>query len=1250
MAKSSKNPLKHLAGGFLLLGLYLGTLPTLATPTQVAQSASSRTPQTFTGRLDSNSAVWEEDDSYYETHTFEGQEGETVTITLSSEDFDTYLMLQAPTAETIAQNDDGTDGTNSQIIVTLPATGTYTVIANSYEAGETGNYRLELRTTTESSQASVTADESNEQVSSRTPQTFTGRLDSNSAVLEEDGSYYETHTFEGQEGETLTFTLSSEDFDTYLFLQAPTKETIARNDDSTDGTNSQIVVTLPATGTYTVIANSYEAGATGNYRLELRTATERDQALATAVELNQQAMTLDSEGRYTEAVPLAERALAIREEQLGENHHDVATSLNNLAALYREMGNYRKAEPLFQRALAIEEQALGSDHPDVANSLNNLAGVYSAMGNYTEAEPLYQRAIAIWEQSNHPRVAVALNNLANLYANMEKYREAEPLFQRSLAIIEKVIGSDNPDFANGLNNLANLYQEMGNYTEAEPLFQRSLAIIEKVIGSDNPDFANGLNNLANLYYSMGNYTEAGALYQRSLAIVEQAFGSDHPNVFGSLQNLANLHHSMGNYTEAGALYQRSLAIVEQAFGSDHPHVADSLFGLANLHYSMGNYTVAGALYQRSLTIWEQALGRDHPDVAFSLNGLAVLHYSMGYYTEAEPLYQRALAIWEQALGSDHPSVARSLNNLAGLYQAQGDITSATDYLSRSLSIQENNLSLIFTTGSEAQKQAYMNTLSGDTHQAISLHLQDASNNPEAAQLALTTLLRRKGRILDALTDNVQLIRDNLTPENQQLLDQLADTRTQLANLIYNKPENLSGEAYKTQVANLKAQANQLEAELSRRSAEFRTLSQPVTIAAVQQQIPADAALVELTLYKPYDAKAEPGQRWGEPRYAAYILHATGTTQWVDLGEAAPIDAVVKDLQNSLASQGSLDTLQETARDLDSLLMQPIRAKLGDKTHILLSPDSQLNLIPFAALVDENNQYLVENYQITYLTTGRDLLRLQNQQEPRQASVIIANPDYDEPGVNNSAVAFNRGENRLISGIDVLLFDPLPGTAAEADAIQPLLPNATVLTEAKATEQAIKQVEAPRILHIATHGFFIDVDLVAPSANLFDNRGPIASVRPRPGAEIGESAPINQENPLLRSGLALAGFNTRSSGGSEDGALTALEVAGLNLRGTKLVVLSACETGVGDVANGEGVYGLRRALAIAGAESQLISLWKVSDAGTKDLMVDYYQRLLSGEGRSDSLRQVQLAMLNSPNYQHPYFWASFIPSGEWAAME
>ncbi len=301
-------------------------------------------------------------------------------------------------------------------------------------------------------------------------------------------------------------------------------------------------------------------------------------------------------------------------------------------------------------------------------------------------------------------------------------------------------------------------------------------------------------------------------------------------------------------------------------------------------------------------------------------------------------------------------------------------------------------------------------------------------------------------------------------------------------------------------------------------------------------------------------------------------------------------------------------------------MAPVRPLLGEATHLLLSPDGQLNLVPFAALVDEQNHYLVETYTLTHLTTGRDLLRLQTVAPSRQPPVVLANPNYDTadpsgaPSITASPRPQDNPPGRRVADrsgdIAELRFGPLPGTAREVQAIAPLLPDtAIILTEAAATENALKQVQAPSILHIATHGFFLDdVEFVPPGSP----RGEIELVSAAPGSFAADGErPTSTENPLLRSGLALAGFNRRDSGG-EDGVFTALEAAGLDLRGTRLVVLSACETGVGDVANGEGVYGLRRAFAIAGAESQLMSLWKVDDEGTADLMAQYYDRLRAGQ--------------------------------------
>jgi CHAT domain-containing protein len=933
--------------------------------------------------------------------------------------------------------------------------------------------------------------------------------------------------------------------------------------------------------------------------------TENNPELAEAARLNQQAIELYNQRKYTEAEPLYQRALAIRERILGTEHSAVATILNNLGALYRDQGKYAQAEPLFERALAIREQVLGAEDPRVANSLSNLATLYRDRG---------------------------------------KYSQAELFFQRALAIREQVLGSEHPDVANILHNLATLYSDRGKYTQAEPIFQRSLAIYEKAFGSEHPTVASTLSNLASLYHEQGKYSQAKLMLQRALGIKEKALGAGHPDVASTLNSLGLLYQDEDNYTEAERLFKRALMI--KVLGVPNPDVATTMNNLASLYREQGKYAEAESMLQRALAIKEKALGAEHPYVANNLTSLALLYQDQGKYPQAESLWQRARTIYEQVLGGEHPAVSNSLSNLASLYEAQGESERAIEFMTSSLKIEEQNLAINLAVGSEADRRAYIATLASTTDRAISLHLQADPQNSQAARLALNTILQRKGRVLDALTDSLQTLRRHLTPEDRNLLDELASTRSQLAALIFYKPEYLSTQEYQQQVTSLKAQAEKQETALASRSAQFRTVAQPVNIAAVQQLIPADAALVELILYYPYNAKAVPKERWGNPRYAAYILHSQGEPQWLDLGEANPIDKAVAEFRNAVVDIKQKRRGIKIGRVLDALLMQPIREKLGNSRHILLSPDSQLNLIPFAALVDENNQYLVENYLITYLTTGRDLLRFANHNSSQQPPVILADPDFEQSGNSDSSQIALRGDGELSTDLNNVQFSRLLGTAAEAQELKPLLPTATILTGLQATENALKQVNSPSILHIATHGFFLqNVPLVAPPS-----RGGIEVVPINHAPSEGKIAsPASLENPLLRSGLVLAGFNIRQSG-QEDGVLTALEAAGLDLIGTKLLVMSACQTGLGDVESGEGVYGLRRAFAIAGVESQVMSLWYVSDAGTKELMVKYYQKLLQNEGRSEALRQTQLEMLQSEKYQHPYYWAAFIPSGDWTPTQ
>ncbi len=317
-------------------------------------------------------------------------------------------------------------------------------------------------------------------------------------------------------------------------------------------------------------------------------------------------------------------------------------------------------------------------------------------------------------------------------------------------------------------------------------------------------------------------------------------------------------------------------------------------------------------------------------------------------------------------------------------------------------------------------------------------------------------------------------------------------------------------------------------------------------------------------------------------------------------------------------------------------MEPIRQLLEDSRIVLMSPDGDLNLVPFGVFVDKNDDYLIEHTSFTYLTSGRDLLAFRIDREGKGPSTIVANPDFDAQ-IPIEAQSDSRRSADFLSK----QYPPLPATADEANALVRILPGPVLLLTGKhASETALKEVSGPWILHVAAHGFFLP------------DQKPVLEEEP-PLNLIGPGQPHFRhpliENPLLRSGLILAGAN-REQSGPNDGVLTALELSGLDLWGTELVVLSACDTGLGDVRNHEGVYGLRRALVIAGSESQVLSLWKVADEATRDLMIAFYRNLISGMGRSEALRQAQLRMLESHERSHPFFWASFVLSGEWTNLD
>ena len=1060
------------------------------------------------------------------------------------------------------------------------------------------------------------------------------------------------------EGQCASITVEQRGIDLSVQLAGPDEKVFTQIEFASEKSNTgKAELFAQPPGNYRiVIAAKQPSASEGRYLVrldELGACTDKQLAFQEIRRLAGEFNRLFRSGKYAEAIAAGEHGLEIRERVLGPEHKETAASIYNIAEVYRQMGNYPKAEALAQRALQIREKVLGPDHPDVALSLTSLGAIYRQAGNYSKAEPLLQRALQIREKvlgQEHLDVATSLNSLAVLYGQMGHYGQAEPLFLRALHIREKVRGPDSPDVAGSLNNLANLYQLTGDLVKAEQVYERAVAIKEKTLGPEHRDVALSLNNLGIVLRNRGDFVKAEQLYNRALAIREKALGPEHIDVAASLHNLAIVTRDQGDYPRTEALHKRALEIQTKAFGPDHPDVAASLSNLAGLYRLTGESEKVEPLFQRALAIQEKALGPDHPEVAMSLNGLARHYIEQGDYSKAEPLLNRALLIGEKSLGPEHPEVASSFSRISDVNAAKGQIENAVAAQSRADAITEHNIALNLTTGSERQKLAYLNSLSDTTDRTVSLHVRSAPDNSEARSLAATAILQRKGRVLDAMADSLTALRQRFSAEDQKLLDRLKETTAQLAGLVLNGPQQMTLAEHQQRINALEEQRERLESQISNRSAGFYPQTKPVTLAAVRTAVPDGAALVEFAVYQPHNTRVEKDQKSsGEPRYVAYVLLRQGEVKWKELGDARIIDEAVGQMREALRDPARRDVVQ-LSRELHRRVMQPLRAMVSPATRLIISPEGPLNLIPFEALVDEQQRYLVESYSISYVTGGRDLLRMQVARDSKSRPVVVADPLFGEPPIAQAEPArASKSQNSLrrrgqsittAEDLSSVYFAPLVGTEQESRAIKLLFPDAEVLTRQQATESALKRIDAPRILHVATHGFFLQ------SA---DNANP----QLKSGRETAGTRAINAhakiENPLLRSGLALAGANYRASSG-EDGILTALEASSLNLWGTKLVTLSACDTGLGAVKGGEGVYGLRRAFVLAGAESLVMSLWPVSDTVTRELMTAYYAGLKNGLGRGEALRQVQLNMLKRKGRQHPFYWASFIQSGEWANLE
>jgi CHAT domain-containing protein/tetratricopeptide (TPR) repeat protein len=839
----------------------------------------------------------------------------------------------------------------------------------------------------------------------------------------------------------------------------------------------------------------------------------------------------------------------------------------------------------------------------------------------------------------------------------------------------EVLGENHLLYATSLNNLATLYRDTGDYARAEPLYRQALTIRRQTLGEGHPDYAISLSSLATLYRATGDAARAEPLFRQASNILRQALGENDPDYATSLNNLAVLYQSTRDYARAEPLFCQASDIWRQALGENHPNYAASLNNLAGLYRATGDFMRAEPLFRQAADVYRQTLGK-HPDYATTLDGLAELYRVGGDYARAEPLSRQALEIRCQVQGENHPHCATSLNNLAVLSVAQGRAVEAFDLMRRILAIDERILEQVFSIGSDNQRLAYLRMIQFHLEIFLSLVSRHLAASRAALQAALEVLLRRKALGAEALLAQRDAILGGRNPHLQEPLQQLTLLRRQIAQKTLAGPA--AGEepdAHHRQLDQWHAERERQEQALARQIPEMN-LEQRLNKAdrrAVALALPEGVALVEFVRFNVcnFDAVLARGERqWQPARYLAFVLPAgeSDNVQMIDLGEAEPIDRMIADFRAAITRDPGerrrdqvlyADEESEVAAGtappaapadqgtaLRRAVFDALLPHLGGRTRLLLCPDGDLTRLPFEVLPNDDGSRLIDTYQISYLSSGRDVLRFGTPAsgQPRPP-LVAADPDFDlvsqpvaaapAPPALPAVAAPTPQTVGLLSWLPSWLGGRhsrdldraagacrLPGTRAEGERIAALLQVKPWLA-GEVLEARLKEQRSPRILHLATHGFFFKDQPHDPDTGRF-------------------------ENPLLRSGLLLAGYNTWLARGdlppeAEDGMLTAEDVTGLDLLDTELVVLSACETGLGQIHVGEGVFGLRRAFVLAGAKTLVMSLWKVPDQQTQELMVDFYQRILAGQPRAEALRQAQLAL--KAKHPDPYYWGAFICQGE-----
>ncbi len=924
-------------------------------------------------------------------------------------------------------------------------------------------------------------------------------------------------------------------------------------------------------------------------------------------------------------------------------------AITAMAALYQDLGYFTESEIFYQEALIMQRMLGGKESNAYASIQSNYALLLQEKGAYEEAGKLMQEASDTKLKilgPDHPEYIQLMSNLGLLLMQQADYKEARRLLELGLLKHEMIYGDRHPAFARSLVNMARLEITLANYNEAEPLLKQALAIHRKFSGEQHPDYANTALEMANLYLTLGNYKAAETLLLSAVKVLKAHYGSQHPDYATAIQNLASLYEATNRYEDAENYLKEALKVDQQTLGKQHPSYATTLNNLASFYQNQHAYEKALPLLKEAMQISGGILGKTHPLYLSTLLNLALLYQDLGDYQAALPLTKEAVDIRKEILGEKHPDYAYALYGMALLKFRNGDYIEAEALFHEVLSLYANQIREYFPALSEKEKSAFyqqiepvINTFR-DFVVEVNLNREDISGEKKARLLGslYDMQLMTKALLLDAGSRTRRSILNSGDPAIKTLYENWLREKEQLAKYFSLSLAELS--ARQIDIKALEDRANELEKQLSASSQVFAQSleNQKLNWRDVQASLKEGEAALEVLRVEKENSDLlfyialviEPGSQY--PKMAL-----------LPEGEA---------LENKHFRYYK-NAIQYRMEDHLSYrkYWQPIREVLSERVRtVYLAPDGIFNKISLNSLYDPAAKcYLLDQLSLRMLSSTRELTSDPSaDNEKRQAEALLLGfPEFAQsPGkdklalLEKGAAAFTHDLQTTDPGYhqsEARQYNlyPLPGTLDEVKYVESIMKEkgwqVQCLTRSEAREELVKKAMNPRVLHVATHAYFLS-DLKADENS----------------RAFGIHLQNVSANPLLRSGLLLAGSALTLQAAEarnleqEDGVLTAYEAMNLNLNQTELVVLSACETGLGELRNGEGVYGLQRAFLMAGARSVLMSLWKVNDESTARLVSAFYRNWLSGQDKFTALHNAQREMRDI--YEEPYHWGAFVLVG------